>query len=125
MSYYHPKKGEKVTHDRLSGVWTVTGFAADKNLAQYAILARTDKESRVGYLDEIHPVPAVDRLAKIGEFLPTEEDIGRGVVYMPGHGQTNEDGIITSVNDSYVFVRYAGDIHSKATRYEDLRWLSA
>lgn len=35
--------------------------------------------------------------------------IGAGVVY------GSEDGVITSVNDTYAFVRYSGDQHSKAT----------
>jgi len=30
------------------------------------------------------------------------------------------EGVITSVNDRYVFVRYGADMHSKATRPEDL-----
>jgi hypothetical protein len=74
---------------------------------------------------ELEHVSVVDRLATVGKFLPTEEDIGRGVLYTPYPGAKTEDGIITSLNDEYVFVRYAGDVHSKATRYEDLRWLSA
>jgi hypothetical protein len=39
-----------------------------------------------------------------------------------------EEGVITEVRNNslggYVFVRYAGDAHSKATRPEDLRLLS-
>lgn len=35
----------------------------------------------------------------------------------------SEDGVITSVNDTYVFVQYVGDRHSKATRPEDLEFL--
>lgn len=55
---------------------------------------------------------------------PTKEDTGRGVVYEPYSGAQAEDGVITSFNDVFVFVRYAGDQHSKATRREDLKWLS-
>ncbi len=44
---------------------------------------------------------------------------GMGVVYTDGSGK-REDGIITSFNDSYAFVRYAGDHYSKATQFEDL-----
>lgn len=68
------------------------------------------------------------------------EHIGSGVVYDPGQYQERwgyvglmrtiesaplrkEDGMITSVNDTYVFVRYAGDQHSKATSPEDLELL--
>lgn len=47
--------------------------------------------------------------------------IGKGVVYVCRHGR--ENGVITSVNDTWVFVRYAGDEHSKATAPEDLHLL--
>ena len=55
------------------------------------------------------------------------KNIGRYVVYTPFKGcdaSQKEMGIITSVNDRYVFVRYGNDINSKATRPEDLKmWL--
>ncbi len=51
----------------------------------------------------------------------TEADIGRSVIYK----RTNEEGIITSYNDRYVFVRYAGDLHSKATHPKDLIWTNS
>lgn len=44
------------------------------------------------------------------------ENIGNKVIYLP----TNEEGVITSVNEMYVFVRYGSDTHSKATRAYDL-----
>jgi len=52
----------------------------------------------------------------------TEKDVGRTVIYKkewmtPRHW---EYGVITSFNDSYVFVRYGADTHSKATRRQDL-----
>lgn len=50
---------------------------------------------------------------------PTEKDIGRKVVY---YGCKAEEGVITSFNDSYIFVRYGSDIHSKATNREDLEY---
>jgi len=54
---------------------------------------------------------------------PTDADLGRSVVYQAGHpGAELEDGIITSFNDTAVFVRYRGDLHSKGTSREDLRW---
>lgn len=59
------------------------------------------------------------------------EHIGEGVVYRPmrpgpGGGLLSqlEDGVITSVNDRYVFVRYAGDQQSKATDPEALTLLA-
>lgn len=52
---------------------------------------------------------------------PKKEDIGKIVYYKQGT-QEYEFGIITSFNDSYIFVMYDGDIHSKATRREDLEW---
>jgi hypothetical protein len=42
------------------------------------------------------------------------EHIGEPVVYTAPHG-AREDGVITSVGATYVFVRYGGDSHSKAT----------
>jgi hypothetical protein len=44
------------------------------------------------------------------------QHIGDGVVYRSGDGAA-EDGVITSVSDRYVFVRYACPCHggSKAT----------
>lgn len=69
-------------------------------------------------------VSVIDRLAEIGQFLPTKRDIGRSVVYTPHEGAKAEDGVITSLNDDYVHVRYAGGNGSKATRREDLRWLA-
>lgn len=50
-------------------------------------------------------------------------NVGNGVVYKRPDTRL-EDGVITSVNDTYVFVRYAGDQTSKATRPEDLELLN-
>jgi len=44
------------------------------------------------------------------------EDIGRKVRYK------NEFGKITSFNDTFVFVQYGTDKHSKATNPKDLFW---
>jgi len=52
------------------------------------------------------------------------ENIGKLVVYTAPHG-AREDGVITSVGDAYVFVRYSGDSHSKATMPQDLTLLAA
>lgn len=50
------------------------------------------------------------------------DGIGRLVVY-GGNGNTmREEGVITSVNNSYVFVRYTGDMGSKATAAEALQF---
>ena len=52
------------------------------------------------------------------------ELIGRKVVYQPFKNCDNnclEYGVITSVNDTYVFVRYGNDVNSKSTRPEDLK----
>lgn len=51
------------------------------------------------------------------------ERVGSGVVYCPYPGAQAEDGEITSVNDSYVFVRFVGDRQSKACRAHDLEFL--
>ena len=57
---------------------------------------------------------------------PKQEDIGRLVIYKKGT-KKEESGIITSFNDSYIFVRYniaLGDqATSQATKPEDLEWL--
>jgi hypothetical protein len=43
------------------------------------------------------------------------EHVGRGVVYRPFADVIPEQGVITSVNDHWVFVRYGSDGGSKAT----------
>ena len=51
-----------------------------------------------------------------------DRDIGRRVEYTPAHGPS-EIGEVTSFNDQWVFVKYGvGNITSKATRREDLKW---
>lgn len=55
------------------------------------------------------------------------ELVGRKVVYRAPHNQPDgpcEEGVITSVNDTYIFVRYGSDVGSKATRAEDLELIS-
>lgn len=48
--------------------------------------------------------------------------IGHGVVYCNAYGE-REDGVITSVGETLVFVRYVGDQSSKATNPRDLTLL--
>ena len=48
------------------------------------------------------------------------EHIGSGVVYRPYPDAPAEDGEITRVTDTMVFVHYVGDRAPKATRAEDL-----
>jgi len=57
---------------------------------------------------------------------PTETDIGRKVVYTGNSypGGKREEGVITSFNQDSIFVRYGGDVGSKATDRRDLEWLS-
>lgn len=53
------------------------------------------------------------------------DNIGALVMYEPYPFcpiSLREFGYITSVNDTYVFVRYGNDTHSKATRPENLRF---
>lgn len=45
--------------------------------------------------------------------------IGRSVVYTSGYGPP-EEGVITSVSKTFVFVQYAGQLHSKGTAPENL-----
>lgn len=60
---------------------------------------------------------------------PNTITIGAKVVYVPKHlanvpGGPPIDvdnlGVVTSINDTYIFVRYLGDQHSKATYPRDL-----
>ena len=51
------------------------------------------------------------------------EHLGEDVIYRTADGKT--DGVITSVGDRWVFVRYAGDQRSKATDPGMLRLLAA
>jgi hypothetical protein len=71
---------------------------------------------------------AVDQLGDLAAGIwPTEEDIGRGVVYTPAHGGPSEDGVITGFNDLFVFVRYRKQhpsANGQATPREHLVWLS-
>jgi len=54
---------------------------------------------------------------------PTQQDIGRNVIYSAGHPSAfDEYGRITSFNDSFVFVNYGKGSTSQATNREDLRW---
>ena len=53
----------------------------------------------------------------------TPEHVGRAVVYQDGVRQA-EDGVITSWNDSVVFVRYGVQSQSRATYPRDLTFLS-
>lgn len=50
--------------------------------------------------------------------------IGAGVVYRPHPDARAEDGSIVRVTDFHVFVLYVGDRHPKATRPEDLTFLT-
>jgi len=53
----------------------------------------------------------------------SEKDIGARVTYTPFPGcnpSQNEHGVITSFNDTYVFVKYENNTSSQATRPEDL-----
>lgn len=52
---------------------------------------------------------------------PKSEDLGRAVTLVI-ESHPIEHGIITSVNKDFVFVKYNGELHSKATRRCDLCW---
>jgi hypothetical protein len=52
------------------------------------------------------------------------DHIGHGVVYQPFRGDP-EDGVITGVSGTMVFVRYRGDPAGKATHPADLTLLAA
>lgn len=50
-------------------------------------------------------------------------NVGRTVVYwpIPTEPPSLEVGVITSVNDTFVFVRYGADVGSKAAMPDDLQ----
>ena len=54
---------------------------------------------------------------------PTNTDIGRKVVYRAAPDIAPEEGVITSINDRGVFVRYGHTGTSQLTRREDLEWM--
>lgn len=54
---------------------------------------------------------------------PTEGDLGRRVIYRPRHTTAWwEEGVVTSFNERYVFVRYGTQTTSMATLCEELEW---
>lgn len=57
---------------------------------------------------------------------PTEDDIGRKVIYTGNRkwDGPDEEGVVTSFNDHSIFVRYGSKAHSEGTRREDLIWAS-
>lgn len=56
---------------------------------------------------------------------PTTDDVGRKVVYRARHPNAElEEGVITSFNETCVFVRYGADVHSKGTDRRDLEWIN-
>ena len=56
---------------------------------------------------------------------PANEDIGRKVVYKRDWMEPEEfeEGVITSISKTFVFVRYGRDVHSKATYPRDLDFI--
>ena len=55
-----------------------------------------------------------------------EAILGRKVIYTPRGDYENrrlEEGVITSSNSKFVFVRYGADYGSKATDPDDLKYL--
>jgi hypothetical protein len=53
----------------------------------------------------------------------TDADKGRKVVYQKWPIMRRERGVISSWNESVIFVRYGADLTAKATRPEDLEWV--
>ena len=52
------------------------------------------------------------------------DDINRKVLYRAPHGEI-EEGVITSFNSVYVFVRFGNDVTSKACRLDQLELIGA
>ncbi len=54
---------------------------------------------------------------------PTEQDIGRKVIYHPGHGAKPEEGVIAHLaGGDWVFVRYGSQEWSQKTPLSKLEW---
>lgn len=53
---------------------------------------------------------------------PQEGDAGRSVIYTDPHKRVSERGIITSWNDTHIFVRYGYGSTSAATPRDRLEW---
>lgn len=53
---------------------------------------------------------------------PTPNDVGRHVLYQSTVRERRQRGVITSMNEFFVFVRYGADSASQATRRQDLEW---
>lgn len=50
------------------------------------------------------------------------QNVGRRVTYHRLDGTQVDAGVIQQVNARFMFVRYDGDNHAKATRADDLRF---
>ena len=56
---------------------------------------------------------------------PIVDDIGRKVIYRTRIFTVEpQEGVITSFNETCVFVRYGSDVHSKGTDRHDLEWVN-
>ena len=56
---------------------------------------------------------------------PSPADIGRTVAYRDSSEAVPEVGIITSFDWFFVFVRYGGEPHSRATKASHLEWVGS
>lgn len=53
------------------------------------------------------------------------QHIGAAVMFRGGASSEDEPGIITGVNNRYIFVRYGRDEYGKATRPENLELVTS
>jgi hypothetical protein len=56
---------------------------------------------------------------------PTPDDIGRKVIYTPAGdypGKRSEEGVISSLNEKYVFVRFGSNVAGIACNRNNLTW---
>jgi hypothetical protein len=61
----------------------------------------------------------------LAECAAAAGDQARKVVYHVAPGATGETGWVSSVNGTYVFVRFGADSYSKACRPQDLEWATS
>lgn len=94
-------------------------------LVSYTINLNTTKNNHEFYyvlkhLNNLCPQPMID-IKKL-----KETDKGRKVIYIPQSRSIvkPEEGVISSWNKNYVFVKYGSDTTSKATSPENLKFLT-
>jgi hypothetical protein len=56
---------------------------------------------------------------------PRQSDVGRKVIYRVHSDAKAEEGVITRINEKYVFVRFGEEEKSTVTTRNQLKWKDA